>query len=197
MTTTSQDQDHPVSGMSEDLKNDAARLKDSLGTRARQEAETRKGQAAHLAGSASTALETAARDLRDNPEAPDWMATALQSAARRIEGLARHVDGRSVDQLGADIAEFARRSPGTFLVASAAAGFAAARVLRAGVDKKRHAGSEGQGGQTMTEREASPSTFAQAPGWVADENVRPTGNGDFESAYLIREGGPEAGSSSR
>lgn len=168
MTTPSRDSANPVPDMTEDLKHDAARLKDSVGARARQEAEARKGQAAHLAGSASSALETAAQDLRDNPDAPDWMASALQGAARRIEGLAAHVDGRSVDQLGNDVAEFARRSPGTFLLASAAAGFAAARVLRAGADRKRHAGQ----GDTQ-----------DAGQWPADENVMPSGTGGFTPAY--------------
>jgi hypothetical protein len=161
--------------MAEDLKHDAARLKDSVGARARQEAESRKGQAANLAGSASSALETAAQDLRDNPDAPDWMASALQQAARKIEGLARQVDGRSIDDLGGDIADFARRSPGTFLAASAAAGFAAARVLRAGVDRKRHA-ADYYSASTST-------TTSGAQQWPADENVRPSGDGGFTPAY--------------
>jgi hypothetical protein len=168
MNTSTRDQSGQQPEMAKDLRHDAARLKESVGARARQEAESRKGQAAHLAGSASSALETAAQDLRDNPDAPDWMATALQSTARRIEELARHVDGRSIDELGRDIAGFARRSPGTFLAASAAAGFAAARVLRAGVDHKRHA------------RDASDGSAQQ---WQADENIRPEAGGGFTPAY--------------
>jgi hypothetical protein len=162
------------SGVADEMKNDAGRLKDSLGARAKQEAESRKGQAAHVAGSASSALNTAAEDLRANPEVPDWMATALQQAARKIESLAGQIEGRSVDQLGQDVTEFARRNPGTFLAASAAVGFAATRVLRAGVDKKRHDRADEQSSQDYPADEQS---------WVADENMMPTETGSFAPAY--------------
>lgn len=174
-----------------ELKHDAARLKDTMGTRAKQEAENRKGQAVHVAGSASTALNTAADDLRDNPDVPDWMATALQQAARKIEGLASHIDGRNVDELGQEVAEFGRRNPGTFLAASAAVGFAAARVLRAGADKKRHDHEGqlgGQGSQTYAgggqNYASTGQDYASGPqNWAADENVMPTQEGGFEPAY--------------
>ncbi len=197
MTTPTQDQTAQTPQMAQDLKQDAARLKDTVGARARQEAESRKGQAAHLAGSASSALETAAQDLRDNPEAPDWMASALQQAARKIQEFASHVDGRSVEDLGSDVADFARRSPGTFLIASAAAGFAAARVLRAGADKKRHAGANAQGMQGARGNRATQGLYAGDEAWAADENVKPTGTGSFESAYLIQDSGSGTGGTGR
>lgn len=164
------------SGVTEELKHDADRLKGTVGARAKEEAESRKGQAVHVAGSASSALNTAAEDLRSNPDVPDWMASALQQSARKIESLAQHVDGRSIDQLGQDVSDFARRSPGTFLAASAAAGFAAARVLRAGMDKKRHDRDAGQGQGASTSSE-------HGAGWVADENIKPTQSGTFTPAY--------------
>lgn len=158
-----------------ELKHDAARLKDNVAARAKQEAESRKGAAVSVAGSASSALDSAAQDLRDNPDAPDWMASAIQQAARTIEKFGQRIEGRSIDQLGDDVAEFARRSPGTFLAASAAAGFAASRVLRAGIDKKRH-DREGrapdQGNDAYTRQ-----------GWPADENVMPNDDGTFTPAF--------------
>lgn len=158
-----------------ELKQDAARLKDNVAVRAKQEAESQKGTAVHLAGSASSALDSAAQDLRDNPDAPEWMASAIQQAARSIESFAHRIEGRSIDQLGDDISEFARRSPGTFLAASAAAGFAASRVLRAGIDKKRH------------EREGrAPDQGNDAylrQDWPADENVMPNEDGTFTPAF--------------
>ena len=48
-----------------ELKHDAARLKDNVAARAKQEAESRKGAAVSVAGSASSALDSAAQDLRD------------------------------------------------------------------------------------------------------------------------------------
>lgn len=165
---------HQTSRVTDELKHDASHLKDTVGSRAKEETESRKGEAVQAAESASSALKTAADDLRNNPDAPEWMASALQQAARKIEGLASHVDGRSVDQLGRDISEFARRKPGTFLAASAAAGFAAARVLRAGMDKKRHDQDSDQGASISSDN---------AQGWPADENMKPTESGGFAPAY--------------
>lgn len=134
----SNDRTGSLSDVGNELLQNAGRLKDSVGARAKQEAESRKGDAVQVAGSASAALNSAAENLERNSNAPDWMASALQGAARQIDRLAGHVDGRSIDDLGREIAQFARSHPGAFLAASAAAGFAAARVLRAGADKQRH-----------------------------------------------------------
>lgn len=177
-----------------EIKHDAERLKDTVGTRAKQEAESRKGQAAHIAGSTSSALNSAADDLRENPEVPDWIASALQTAASKIEDFSSRIEGRSIEQLGEDVAQFARRNPGTFLIASAAAGFAAARVLRAGAEKKHH-DRHGTSGAYDTQR--SQAFGADQQGWAADENIRPTASGDFESAYLINDGGSSTGGTAR
>jgi hypothetical protein len=163
-----------TSRVTDELKHDASHLKDTVGLRAKEKTESRKGQAVQVAGSASSALKAAAEDMRNNPDAPDWMASALQQASRKIEGLASHVDGRSVDQLGHDISEFAQRNPGTFLAASAAAGFAAARVLRAGMDKRRHDQDSNQGASASSNN---------PQGWSADENIMPTEGGGFAPAY--------------
>lgn len=184
MTTQSRKPTGETAAVANELKGDAARLKGDVAARARQEAESRMSQAAQLAGSASSALDTAARDLRDNPDAPDWMASALQQAARSIQGLASHVEGRSIDQIGEEVAGFARRNPGTFLAASAALGFAASRVLRAGVDKKRHS----QSGQSAEGQTLSTGSGEDAD-WPADEYVRPTAGGSYEPAFFGDESG--------
>lgn len=184
MTTQSRNSSGETAAVADELKGDAARLKGDVTARAKQEAETRMSQAAQLAGSASSALDTAARDLRDNPDAPDWMASALQQAARSIEGLASHVEGRSIDQIGQEVAGFARRNPGTFLAASAALGFAASRVLRAGVDKKRHSRTGGQ-----EDGQAQRTGSGDYADWPADEYVRPTTAGSYEPAFFSNEPG--------
>jgi 2-hydroxy-3-keto-5-methylthiopentenyl-1-phosphate phosphatase len=65
------------------------------------------------------------------------MASVIQQAARKMDDLAAQINERNLDDIGTEVTQFARQNPGTFLTVSAAAGFAAARVLRAGVDKKR------------------------------------------------------------
>ena len=127
-----------TSQVREELGQDAERLKDTAESRAKQEAETRKSQAARAAGSASSALESAADELGRDDDAPDWLASAVRQAAGSIDRMAGQMEGRNVDEIGHEVARFARSNPGTFLAASAAAGIAAARVLRAGADSKRH-----------------------------------------------------------
>lgn len=126
------------SGFQNELKQDTERLKGTIGERAKREGTERKNQAAQAMGSASTALEAAADELDNNPNTPDWMASAIQQAARKMDSLAGQINGRDLDEIGNEVIKFARQNPATFLAVSAAAGFAAARVLRAGMDRKRH-----------------------------------------------------------
>lgn len=135
--------DSPASQVRDELKQDAEHLRETVADRGKHEAESRKDEAAHAAGAASSALEAAADDLESNPDAPDWMSSALQQAARKIEGVASQIEGRSIDDIASRVTRFARENPGSFLAASAAAGFAAARVMRAGVDRQRHDHHEG------------------------------------------------------
>ncbi len=126
------------SAAGEELSRDASQLKDTAGQRIEQEADTRKGQAAQIAGSASSALSKAASELEQDDNAPDWLGSAMRHAASSIDRLAGEIDGRSVNQMGQQLMNFARSNPGTFLAASAATGFAAARMLRAGVEHRHH-----------------------------------------------------------
>lgn len=173
-----------ASDLREELGHDTAHLADTLKGRAKQEAETGKNKVLGIAGSATGALGAAADQLRDNPEAPEWMATGLQKVARQIEQFASSLEGRSMDDLGREASRFARENPGTFLAAAAAAGFAAARLLRAGADHKRYGqGADGQSQYGTTPRQSY--TANDTPVWPADENVMPTdvGGNDFAPAY--------------
>jgi len=178
-----------ASDLRQELGQDAAHLKDSLTGRAKQEAEAGKNKALGIAGSATSALGVAADELRDNPDAPEWMATGLQKVARQIDQVANNLEGRSLEDMGRDVSRLARDNPGTFLAVSAAAGFFAARLLRAGADKKSHA----QEGNDLSQHggpQAASYADGHAPAWPADENVMPTttGGSDFVPAY-----GAEAG----
>lgn len=132
------DTDNTASGVREEFGRDAERLKETAADRARQEAEKGKGQAARTAQSASSALRSAAGELENDDSAPAWLASAVRQTADKLGQLAGQVDNRSVDDIQQQVVRFARSNPATFLAASAAAGFAAARVLRAGADHRSH-----------------------------------------------------------
>lgn len=154
------------SAVGDELSHDASQLKSTATQRMQQEADTRKGQAAQIAGSASSALGKAAEELEQDDNAPDWLGSAMRQAAGSIDRLASEVDGRSVNQLGQQLTSFARSNPGAFLAASAAAGFAAARVLRAGVEHRHHSqGSSdfgGAGGSTSTTSTPGAASYGTA-----------------------------------
>ena len=154
----------------EELKADAGRLKDTAKDRVRDEADKRKSQATRTARSASDALEKAASELERDDDAPSWLSSAFRETAKGIDSFAGKVEGRSPDQMGREVSQFARQHPGSFLAASALVGFAAARFLRAGADYQSHHsggsssdfGSQGfQSGQT--------GTFATTGSRFADE----------------------------
>lgn len=178
-----------ASDLRQELGQDAADLTNTLKGRVKQEAETGKNKALEIAGSATSALGVAADQLRDNPDAPDWMASGLQKIARQIEQAASDLDGRSLDDLGRDASRLARDNPATFLAVSAATGFFAARLLRVGADKKRHA-QAGSDPSQLGAMQAASNTDSDAPVWPADENVLPTNDGgtDFAPAYGVEEG---------
>lgn len=122
----------------DELKADADRLKTTASDRASEEAQKQKSQAAQTARSASQALEKAASDLDDNDDAPSWLSSAFRETAKSVDRFAGSVDNRSPKQLGRDVSSYARSHSGSFLAASAAAGFVAARFLRAGADYRKH-----------------------------------------------------------
>ncbi len=135
----------------QELKADADRLKETAKDRASQEADKRKSQATRAARSTSDALQTAAGDLDQDNDAPAWLASAFRETAKGIDRMAGKIDGRSPDQMGRDLTRFAREHPTSFLAASAAAGFAAARFLRAGADYSHEHSDEGQMGQRSSD----------------------------------------------
>jgi hypothetical protein len=183
MTTTSD----TASGLREELGQYTAHVADTLKGRATQEAETRKVAATGIVGYASGALGKAVDDLRGNPDAPEWMAKGLQQVAQQIDRFAGELQGRSVEDMTRDAARLARDNPGTFLAAAAAAGFAAARLLRAGADHKRHA----QGGEMSSQSRAysGDQSYGDAGMWPADENVMPTDTGTGFAPSYGAEGG--------
>lgn len=122
----------------EEVSGDAARLAQTAKDRINEAADGQKQAVTGAAHSASSALDRAVEALRKDDGAPDWLTKAFESTARQIEGLAGSIEGKNMDDIRRNVSRFARENPMAFLAASAAAGFAAARFLRAGSEYKSH-----------------------------------------------------------
>lgn len=133
---TPQSSVHSEGGLRDELEQDMQKLKNAGQKKAGEKAETGKQAFIQAAKSTSAALKTAAGAVTDDSAAPGWLASGLEQAAGRLEGMAEAADGKNVGQIGQQAVRFARENPGAFVAASAAAGFAAARFFRAGFDHR-------------------------------------------------------------
>ena len=137
-TPPDQGQSAGSTSMRDELSSDASRLTQTATARAEQAADSGKQQATTTAHALSSAIDKAANALRDDDKAPDWLTSAVEKTAQQIEQLAKTVEGKDITELRRGITDFARQSPIAFLAASAAAGFVAARFLRAGSEYQTH-----------------------------------------------------------
>ena len=151
-------------GDAQSLKQDAAQLKDKATSRLAEEADTRKDQVAGGMKQVSSALDSAAADL-DGGETPDWLRQGVQRLASSVGSLASELESTDSRELTRKVKDFARRSPGTFLGACAAAGFAASRVFTAGQSGGSASGSRSAqsfgGGSTGVRQSASGRSYGQ------------------------------------
>lgn len=118
------------SGMTGELKSDAKELASSAKDRIHSELDARKGTAANQAKSVSSAMERTAGDL--DPNAPEWLKSTIRQGAQQIQRFADTIEQKDSREILRDVRTFARDNPTTFLAACAAAGFAAARIFKAG-----------------------------------------------------------------
>lgn len=116
----------------EELRSDAKELGSAAKDRVERELDSRKGSAADQAKSVSSAIERTAGELDSN--APQWLKSAMQQGATQIQRFADTLDQKDSREIFNDVRTFARDNPATFLGACAAAGFAAARIFKAGGD---------------------------------------------------------------
>jgi hypothetical protein len=123
-------------GTGNELRSDAQQLSSSAANRLHAEVDTRKSTAVTQAQSLSAAIGQAVDGL--DPNSPEWLKSALQQGAQHIQRFADSIEQKDSRQLMSDAQQFARKNPGTFLAACAAAGFAAARVLKAGGAQSDH-----------------------------------------------------------
>ena len=167
-----------ASAVKEELSGDAERLKDTAKQRAEQEANTRKGNATNAAHSTSSALGKAAEQLRNDENAPSWLSSAFEKTAKEIDHFAGRLENKDAGEIRRDVADFARQSPTAFLAASALAGFAAARFMRAGSEYQSHHRSDGksagQGGPAPRGTQQFGGASTGSGSWNPDSPVRTT-----------------------
>ncbi|MGI8944074.1 MAG: hypothetical protein ACR2FJ_07585 [Qipengyuania sp.] len=170
----------------EELKADAAQLKDTAQHRASDEAEKRKTQATRAARSASDALGKAARELDEDQDAPGWLSSAFRETAKGIDSFAGKVESRSPEQMGRDVSRFAREHPTSFLAASATVGFAAARFLRAGADYRQHQSeSRGDYSSQMGESQMGESRLASEGRFARETRAAPGQYGESQGGMTL------------
>ena len=119
----------------EELKHDAERLAASAKQTAENKAEQGRDSTVAAAHSTQSALDKAAEELRKDGDAPDWLASAMSSAGSKIGNLANEIDGKPPGEMVDAVRRYGRQSPGLFMLAAGAAGFAAGRFLRAGAEE--------------------------------------------------------------
>ena len=152
---------------STELRSDAKQLGDSAANRIHSEVDARKDTAVGQAKSVSTALDRAVGEMDQNT--PDWLKSAFRQGAQKIQTFAGTIEQKDSRELLRDAQDFARNNPGTFLAACAAAGFAAARILKAG--------GEQQGGeQRAQDRQSGPPTYPDDR-MTTPAQMQPAGDG--------------------
>jgi ElaB/YqjD/DUF883 family membrane-anchored ribosome-binding protein len=134
------------SGTASELRSDAKQLGNSAANRIHSEVDARKDTAVGQAKSVSSAIQRATGEM--GQDTPDWLKSALRQGAQKIQTFADTIEQKDSRELMRDTQDFARSNPGTFLAACAAAGFAAARILKAGAP----------------DQYSSPASLGQQPG---------------------------------
>lgn len=127
-------QNSSAGATTEQIKSDAKEIGSKAADRLHSEVDARKDTAVTQAQSVSSAVRQAADGLDEG--APEWLRSAFQQGADQIQRFAQSLEQKDSRQLLNDVQTFARERPALFLGAAAAAGFAAARVLKAGAEQQ-------------------------------------------------------------
>ena len=122
-----------------ELRSDAKQVGNAAVNRLHSEVDARKSSAADQAKAVSGAIDRAASGLDES--APAWLKSAFRQGAEQVQRFADTLEQKDSRQLVSEVSDFARSSPGTFLAGCAAAGFAAARLFKAGAEGSSQQGS--------------------------------------------------------
>lgn len=149
-----------------ELKADAQQLRSKAADRLHSEVDNRKGEAVSQAQTVSSAIRQTADGLDENT--PAWLKSALSQGAQKIQQFADTIEQKDSRQLMREAQDFARNNPGTFLAACAAAGFAAARIFKAGEQQGSQLRQSGQSGQ-FGQGQFGQSEFERSQPWGSGE----------------------------
>jgi ElaB/YqjD/DUF883 family membrane-anchored ribosome-binding protein len=162
-------------GAAGELRSDAQQLTSKAANRIHSEVDARKGNAAEQAKSVSNAMQAAAGQLDES--APTWLKSAFQQGADQIQRFADTIEQKDSRQILNEVQNFARERPALFLGACAAAGFAAARIFRAGGEEQEASQQFGRTGRIDEDQPwgnseggvGSPSSRSQQFGEQSDD----------------------------
>lgn len=160
-------------GAASELRSDARHLGETAANRVHSALDERKGTAASQARSVSTAFERAGSELDD---APQWLKSAFSQGAQQIQRFADTLEQKDSRQILNEVQNFARERPGAFLATCAAAGFAAARLFKAGGEAASSSSTESFGqqqGQYGSARAPAVETGESGPAF------QPISRGEF------------------
>jgi hypothetical protein len=159
-------------GVGNELKQDAGRLGGAAADRLSSEAEAHKGEIASQARSVSGALQKAAGELGGG-DSPDWLRSSLRQGADTLQRLADSIEHKNPRELLDDLNALGRDHPGAFLGACAVAGFAAARVFKAGAAGAASGVAASGSPAALTSVPAFPSTTSTTGAPASSSSAAP------------------------
>jgi ElaB/YqjD/DUF883 family membrane-anchored ribosome-binding protein len=118
----------------EQVQEKAEEIKGTAGERVREELDTRSTQAGEHVSAFGQAMRVAAEQLQGDGKEPG--AKVAGRAADQMERLGGYLTGSSSDRFIADVESFGRRRPWVAGAIGAAAGFVAARFLKASSESR-------------------------------------------------------------
>lgn len=124
-------------GARQAVREEAGKLSSQAGDKVRAFADDGKTRATGALDGIAKMIEDAAGTIDE--KVGDQYGGYARQASSAVSGFADNLRGKDVDDLVADAREFVRKSPGVAIGLAAIAGFALARVLRAGADANRKA----------------------------------------------------------
>jgi acyl-CoA reductase-like NAD-dependent aldehyde dehydrogenase len=129
----SRDAENRLSSAVERAQDTAARAADNIKDRARDVAEQQKQAGAEQMSGVADAMKAAADDLEEKiPFAAEY----IDELAGRLTQVATTLRERSVDDVLANVADFARKQPATFFAGAVAAGFALSRFAKSSANRE-------------------------------------------------------------